>query len=123
MIAQQWLGVAGLCLDFVGVMLLAFEWWTALKTEAHEAELDEFERRIAPHPMMPRPAGEHQAVFDHMRGQQKAIARSRRGASARGMRRGWFALAMVLIAGGFVLQMLGTWPGCCAWAGIVPGSG
>ncbi len=123
MIAQQWLNVAGLALDFVGVVLLAFEWWTALKAEAHEADLEAFERRMAPSPMMPRPGGEHQAVFDHMRAQQKAAARSHRGASTRGMRRGWFALAMTLIASGFLLQLAGSWPGCCSWAGIVPGGG
>lgn len=123
MIAQPWFSVAGLCLDFLGVMLLAFEWWTALKAEAREAELEDFERRIAPHPMMPRPAGEHQAVFDHMRAQQKAMAKSLRGTTARGMRGGWFTLAMVLITCGFVLQMIGTWPGCCAALGIVPGGG
>lgn len=120
MISQTWLSVAGLCFDFAGVMLLAFEWWTALKAEAREAELDDFERRIAPGPMIPRAGGPHQAVFDHMREQHKAAARSRRGTSARGMRRGAFALAMILIACGFALQMLGTWPGCCVWAGIVP---
>ena len=40
MIAQQWLNVAGLGLDFAGVVLLAFEWRAALKHEAHEAEED-----------------------------------------------------------------------------------
>lgn len=120
MIAQQWLNVAGLCLDFLGVMLLALEWWTALKHEAREVEIEEFERRIAPGPMMPRPSGAHQAVFDHMQAQQKAMARQRRGSAARGMRRGWFALAMTLITCGFLLQIAGSWPGCCAWAGIVP---
>jgi hypothetical protein len=123
MIAQQWLNVAGLGLDFIGVVLLAFEWWTALKADAREAEIDDLERRIAPNPMMPRPSGAHQAVFDHMNAQQKAIARSRRAAGTRGMRRGWFALAMVLIAAGFLLQMAGSWPGCCAWAGVMPGGG
>jgi hypothetical protein len=27
------------------------------------------------------------------------------------MRRGWFVAAMVLIAGGFLFQILGSWPG------------
>lgn len=120
MISQAWLNVAGLSLDFVGVMLLAWEWWLALSAERREAELAARDRMLAPHPMMPKPAGPHQAVFDHMRDQQRASARDRRLAGTQGMRRGWFMLAMMLIASGFLLQILGSWPGCCAAIGIGP---
>ena len=117
-IDQAWLNVAGLALDFLGVLLLAWEWWLALSADQREAELEARERQLQPSPMMPRPANPHQAVFDHMREQQTSGARSRRLAATRGMRRGWFVLAMGLIAGGFLLQMLGSWPGCCAWIGV-----
>ena len=62
MIAQSWLNIAGLLLDFSGVMLLAWEWWLALSAERLEAELEDRERRLAPHPSMPRPNNPHQPV-------------------------------------------------------------
>jgi hypothetical protein len=123
MIAQSWLNIAGLLLDFSGVMLLAWEWWLALSAERLEAELEDRERRLAPHPSMPRPNNPHQPVFDHMRAQHAADFKSRRRTATRGMRRGWFATAMVMIALGFLLQILGSWPDCCSAIGITPNSG
>ena len=73
--------------------------------------------------MMPRPANPHQAVFDHMREEQRAGARGRRRSAVQGVRRGWFMLAMALIALGFGLQRLGSWPGCCSILGSAPQSG
>jgi hypothetical protein len=109
--AGPYLNLAGLILDFVGVVLLAVEWWTALSAERHEADMEHRQEMLRPHPMMPRPSGPHQQVFDHMRQQQQAFARRQRGSTARGMRRSWFTLAMVLIGSGFLLQILGSWPG------------
>jgi hypothetical protein len=123
MIAQSWLNIAGLCLDFVGVVLLAFEWWLALSAERIEAETEDRERRLAPHPSMPRPNNPHQAVFDHMRAQHSANVKSQRRSLTRGMRRGWFVTAMIMIAAGFLLQILGSWPGCCSLVGIMPSGG
>jgi hypothetical protein len=120
MIEQSWLNIAGLCLDFAGVILLAWEWWLALSAERLEADLEDRERRLAPNPMMPRPNNPHQAVFDHMRAQHSANVKSQRRSGTRGMRRGWFLLAMVMIALGFLLQILGSWPGCCSAIGVVP---
>ena len=123
MMAQVWLNVIGLSLDFLGVMLLAWEWSIALGAERREAELEARERLGARHPMMPRPAGPHQAVFDHMREQRVAGEKGRRSVATQGLRRGWFGLAMALIASGFLLQILGSWPGCCSLIGINPQSG
>ncbi|MEZ5923790.1 MAG: hypothetical protein R3D57_05335 [Hyphomicrobiaceae bacterium] len=105
-----YLNIAGLVLDFVGVIVLALEWWTALSAERHEAELRRRQEQLRPHPMMPRPGGPHQPVFDHMRQQRETYQQIARGEASRGMRRGWFMLAMVLIALGFLLQIGGSWP-------------
>jgi hypothetical protein len=120
MIAQAWLGVAGLVFDFFGVMLLAWEWRLALTADEREAEREAHARRLTPSPMLPRPGGPQQAVFDHMRSQMQAEQRARRAGANRGSRRGWFTAAMVLIAIGFGLQLLGTLPGCCTAIGIRP---
>jgi hypothetical protein len=106
-----YLNVAGLTLDFAGIVLLAIEWWTALSAERREADIRRRQEMLRPSPMMPRPGGPHQPVFDHMRQQREAYAEIARGEAARGMRRSWFTLAMVLIALGFLLQMAGSWPG------------
>jgi hypothetical protein len=105
------------------VILLAWEGWLALSAERREADIDDSERRLAPHPSMPRSNNPHQAVFDHMRAQHAADVKSRRRSATRGMRRGWFAVAMLMIALGFLLQILGSWPGCCAVIGIAPNAG
>ena len=107
---SPYLNIGGLTLDFFGVVLLGFEWWTALSAERKEAELLRRQAMLKPNPMMPRPGGPHQAVFDHMREQRETYQQIARGESVRGMRRGWFALAMLLICAGFLLQIAGSWP-------------
>ncbi len=106
-----YLNIAGLTFDFLGVVLLGLEWHTALSAERQEAERLRRQAMLKPSPMMPRPGGPHQAVFDHMRDQRETFQQVQRGEAVRGMRRGWFMLAMVLIALGFLLQIAGSWPG------------
>jgi hypothetical protein len=108
---QQWLNVAGLSFDFIGVLMLAYEWWIALNTERKEIQLAEQEMRFRPHPMTPQPHGEHQAVFERMREDQRFRQRVERAHTAHNMRREWFVIAFVFIASGFALQFLGSWPG------------
>jgi hypothetical protein len=120
MIPQAWFSVVGLAFDFIGVMLLAWEWRLAIIADEQEAAEEARARRTAPNPMMPRPGGPQQAVFDHMRAQMDADQKARRAGSVRGARRGVFTIAMVLITIGFVLQLLGALPGCCAAFGIRP---
>jgi hypothetical protein len=107
---QSWLNVAGLTLDFVGVMLLAYEWSVALAAERREAEVEARRQMTRPHPSMPRSANPHQPVFDHMREQHEFNERRRRTSAARGIRRGAFVTALVLIAVGFLLQIAGSLP-------------
>jgi len=42
------LNIAGLTLDFIGVMLLAIEWWTALSAERRESELRRRQELLRP---------------------------------------------------------------------------
>jgi hypothetical protein len=111
---QQWFNLAGLSFDFVGVIMLAYEWWIALSNERKLAEQAEFERRIRPNPMMQQQmqqANPHQPIHDHMRESLRLQREAAHAQNVRGMRRGWFTTAMVFIALGFLFQMLGSWPG------------
>ena len=111
---QQWFNLAGLTLDFLGVIMLAYEWWIALSAERAEAERNAFEHRIRPAPMMQQQMQQgnpHQPMHDYMRENLRFQQQMAREQGVRGMRRGWFAAAMVLIAGGFLFQILGSWPG------------
>ena len=110
---QPWFNLIGLSFDFVGVIMLAYEWWIALSAERQEADRAAFEQRIRPHPMMQQQqqANPHFAVHEHMREGLRFQQQAQRAQNIRGMRRGWFTAAMVLIAAGFLFQILGSWPG------------
>lgn len=110
---QPWFNMIGLCFDFVGVIILAYEWWIALSAERQEAERAAMEHRLRPHPIIQQQqqANPHQPVFDHMRENLRFQRELQRATSVRGMRGAWFATAMVLIATGFLFQILGSWPG------------
>lgn len=109
--AQPWLNFAGLWFDFVGIVLLAIEWRLALTAEAREAEIIAREERFRPRPFPGRPdPAPHQEVFDDMRARRRVAERISRGVDARARRRSWFALALALIAFGFLLQIAGSAP-------------
>ena len=117
---QAWLNVIGLTLDFFGVLLFSSEWWTGLKSERREAELELRRSIFKPNPMMPRNEGPNQAVFDWMREQQEARQRQLRAAEARSARWHYYLTALILVGLGFLFQLAGSWPGCCAELGIHP---
>ena len=111
---QQWFNLAGLSFDFVGVIMLAYEWWIAHKADEQAAERAAFEQRIRPNPVMQQQMQQnnphhqmHSYMQDNLRFQRSSTAAQ----TLRGMRRGWFVAALVLIATGFLLQILGSWPG------------
>ena len=125
---QAWITVVGLCLDFLGFALIAWEWLLAQRAERAALEIAEAQaRQQAGRDLLTRsPAGQHPQMQRHMEvvaqieGRQtksqldatrETFARRRYGAIYTGM-------AFVLI--GFVLQLLGALPGCCAGLGIVP---
>jgi hypothetical protein len=113
-VMQQWFNLAGLCFDFLGVMMLAYEWWIALSADRQEAERAAFERRIQPPPMMrqqQQQSNPHQPMHDYMRENLRFQQQIQREQGIRGMRRGWFTAAMVFVALGFLLQIVGSWPG------------
>ncbi len=111
---QQWFNLAGLSFDFVGVIMLAYEWWIALSNERQLAAQADFERRIRPNPMMQQQMQQnnpHKPMHDYMRETLHQQREAMQAQSVRGMRRGWFTAAMVFIALGFLLQIVGSWPG------------
>lgn len=111
---QQWLNLAGLTFDFMGVIMLAYEWWIALSADRESAERAAFENRIRPNPVMQQQQQQgnpNQQMHDFMREQLKFQQEMARARGLRGMRRGWFTAAMVFVVLGFLLQILGSFPG------------
>lgn len=108
---QHWLNIIGLTFDFFGVLLLSYEWWIAMRAEERETEIAAQQARLKPSPMMPRNDNPNQAVFDHMNEQLRFNQQLQRIRAARGMRRGYYLLALGLISSGFLMQILGSWPG------------
>ncbi len=119
--SQAWLTIIGLALDFFGILLFSNEWWTALKAERKEAEIEARKTMFKPNPMMPRNDNPSQAVFDWMREQQESRQRQVRAAEARGARWHFYLIALILVATGFLFQLAGAWPGCCSVIGIQAG--
>jgi hypothetical protein len=119
---QQWLTVLGLVLDFSGFMLLLREWWLAFFNEARQMAMEEQLDRIrAMRNIRPRQPGEQNPFETLERAQDEQAIRKARALhrAAMAARRATFVVSMVLIGVGFVLQLAGAWPGCCApW--IIP---
>ena len=126
--AQAWFQVFGLMLDFVGVCLIAWEWLAAqrqekalLAIEESRVRSEEANQRMA----RVQPANATmQRHFEAVNDMQRRMAQSRTAHSRAhygGMRVRAVAVGMSFVALGFVLQMLGAWPGCCRLIGIVPG--
>jgi uncharacterized membrane protein len=113
---QQWLTVLGLTLDFAGFMLVLREWWLAFFNEKRQIEMEErLERMRAVRNLRPRAPGEPNPFAQLERMQDDQAIRSARGIhrAAMAARRATFVLSVVLIVLGFVLQLVGAWPGCC----------
>jgi hypothetical protein len=113
---QQWLTVLGLALDFTGFMLLLREWWLAFFNEGRQMQLaEQLDRMRAIRNIRPRAPGEVNPYETLERVQDEQAVRRARAEhrSALTARRGTFLVATVLIVAGFVLQIVGAWPGCC----------
>lgn len=108
MTAQPWLNLAGLILDFLGLMLLAAEWRLAIAAERREAAIEEQEEMFRPHPHAPRPRGSE--VFDDMRERRRFHERQSRARAAWEARSRWFMVALGAIAIGFLLQIAAAIP-------------
>ena len=108
---QQWLTRLGLALDFAGFMLLLREWWLAFFNERRQIEMEEqLERMRAMRNLRPaRPAGEPNPFerIERMQDEQ-AIRKAREIHRAAMAARNTFILSVLLIVGGFVLQIVGA---------------
>jgi hypothetical protein len=113
---QQWLTVTGLVLDFAGFMLLLREWWLAFFNEERQIAMEEqLERMRGIRNIRPRAPGEHNPYESLERIQDEQAIRKARSIhrAAMSARRGTFLVSTVLIVVGFLLQIVGAWPGCC----------
>jgi hypothetical protein len=123
--SQQWLSIIGIALDGAAFLLLLFEWWWALVTDAQQLSM---ERDIDEH------HGARQVAQTHLPVRMRAhlsiaedwsdyIARRRANTDrfhTLRERKAAFLLAAVLVLLGTALQLAGTWPGCCLAWGIAP---
>lgn len=123
---QGWFQVAGLTLDFLGVMLLAYEWLVGFRAQRREEEAGLRGERELKHLAFAqqsmrdeRMAAHYKVVSERARDR---IAEEGRAIRHRGtqIRLPVFFTAMVMIATGFVLQALGSWPAGIPALGILP---
>ena len=124
---QAWLQVIGLVVEFLGVVLISWEWFAAQRQEAAERAIEtahargeqgmaHLQRVQAPNPTLQR-------HFEMSRDVQRRMTDARVADTRRvysGMRGRAVAFALLIITAGFVIQLLGAWPGCCRVLGIVP---
>src|SRR5262245_45918378 len=123
---QGWFQVAGLVLDFAGVMLLAYEWLAAFIAQRREEELvasgDRELKTLAfaqSHVRDERMAAHYQHVTSRAQDRIREQAGEIRRAGHR-VRVPVFVAALMLVAAGFVLQILGSWPGGVPAWGLLP---
>jgi hypothetical protein len=113
---QQWLNVTGIALDFAGFMMLLREWWLAFFNESRQMDLaEQIDRMHAIRKLRPAAPGGRNP-YETLDGfaDEQAVRRARaEHKAALAARRGLFLLATALIVVGFVLQLVGAWPGCC----------
>lgn len=126
--SQAWLQVIGISVEFVGVLLLAWEWFTAQRQEAAERAIEASHARqdetIARMQQIQPANPQMQRHFEMSRDMQRRMTETRVTETRRsysGMRTRAVAFALLFIVAGFVLQLLGAWPGCCRDIGITPG--
>jgi uncharacterized membrane protein len=104
---NQWLSVAGLTFDVVGFLLIAFEWHLMFKREMHErlgriVEDYAKSKAEAEGVRYRDPAAQDYTMWREF---QKLIGKDKR------LRQKLFYPGVVLVILGFILQVLGSWPG------------
>ena len=116
-LTQQWLSVLGLGLDLAGFALLLREWWIAFFNEGRQIELEEQNERMRAlrNLRVASPPGQQNPYAAIERMQDDQAVRKARTAHRAAMtaRKATFILATVLIIVGYLLQIAGSWPGCC----------
>jgi hypothetical protein len=114
---QQWLTTIGLAVDFAGFMLILREWWLAFFNEQRQLEMEEqLDRMRAMRNLIPRDPGKRNPYETLERVQDEQAIRKARDMHRQVMaaRKSMFVLSIALIVAGFILQLVGAWPGCCA---------
>lgn len=125
-LTQAWLQVIGLCLDFLGFALIAFEWLLAQRAEAAQRLILEQQARAAEgRDHLARVAGDpgmqrHLEAVQRMAQRRTDLAVGATRESYARRRYGVIYAGMALVAAGFACQMLAAWPGCCRAIGILP---
>ena len=125
--AQAWLQVIGLGIEYLGVILLAWEWFAARRQDLAEEEIASLqarreegraslERMQAGNPQMQRHFEMTRDVDRRMTTARIKETRRRFG----GLRGRAVAVSLAFVTVGFLLQLLGSIPGCCALIGIGP---
>lgn len=125
--SQAWLQVIGLGVEFLGVLVLAWEWFAARRQDLAERRLAEaqarredgvvgLQRTQSANPQLQR----HFEMTLDMQRRMTARELDATRASYGGMRGLAVSLSLILVSLGFALQLLGSWPGCCAAIGIAP---
>jgi fructose-1,6-bisphosphatase/inositol monophosphatase family enzyme len=126
--SQAWITVAGLCLDFLGFALIAWEWLLAQRAERAALEIAEAqERQQASRDLLSRsPTGQNPQMQRHMEAVAQIEARSTKSRleETRNVfakrRYGAIYAGMAMVVLGFALQLMGALPGCCRVLGIAP---
>ena len=122
---QAWLQAIGLVIEYLGVLLLAWEWFAARRQDRDEEEIASLQARLeegraglermqAGNPQMQRHFEMTRDVDRRMTTARIAEARRRYG----GLRGRAVAVSLAFVTVGVLLQLMGTVPGCCAMLGI-----
>ena len=127
--SQAWAQVAGLVFDILGFGLIAWEWLLAQRAEGVALAIEDArERQEASMANLGRAMTQSSPAFQrHVEmttDSQRRMAKNRLGASRAAYARhryGAVYAGMALVLAGFVLQLVGTLPGCCAALGLIPG--
>ncbi len=133
--SQAWLPVIGLIVELLGVLLVSWEWFAAQRQEAAERAIEAAHARgeeSMAHLSRAQTSGQAspqnlnpamQRHFEMTRDMQRRMTQSRveeTRRAYRGMRGRAVAFALLFIAAGFAIQLMGAWPGCCRAVGIWP---
>ncbi len=125
--SQAWLQVIGIVVEFLGVLLISWEWFTAQRQEAAERAIETAHARhdesMARMQQLQPGNPAMQRHFEMSRDMQRRMAESRVSETRRsysGMRMRTVGVALLFVVAGFVCQLMGAWPGCCRAIGILP---
>jgi hypothetical protein len=95
----QWLQVAGCCLELIGVLVIAIEWWAGHADDYYSLEKEQ-ERQFPNLKAPERMLGEQASVLDFRKRVMKG--------------------GIAVVVAGLFFQMIGSWPGGLPSIGLMP---